>query len=86
MPNLNDALRTIHSLQGAAAVKTALASYLRFRYLSRDSSDAIAQIKDAEGRPVSESVIEAEARALESEAKEMMKTINAMGVVEVADE
>lgn len=86
MPTVGETMSQVREMEGRAAVKRALASYLRMRYISRDSAKAVAQVPGPDGSPVSEEVIESEARGLEAEAKEIDIATRAAKMVEVSDE
>jgi hypothetical protein len=66
---VGEAATEIRELEEKAAVQSALASYLRTRYLPRDSISAQAKLP-CQGSSVSEAIIEEIAQELESGAKE----------------
>ena len=87
MPNtVGETMAQVREMEGRAAVKRALAGYLRMRYVSRDSTTAVAQVRGPDGSAVSEEVIESEARSLESEAKEIETAVKAAKATELSDE
>jgi len=86
MSTVGETIAQVREMEGRAAVKRALAAYLRMRYISRDSAAAVAQVKGPDGSAVSEEVIESEARALESESKEIDTAVKAAKTAEVSDE
>ncbi len=86
MPTLGDTIAQVREMEGRASVKRAMANYLRMRYLSRDSGRAVAAIQGSDGSAVSEEIVEAEARSLEEEAKEIDRAVRAAKLVEVSDE
>ena len=86
MPTVGETIAQVREMEGRAAVKRALAGYLRMRYVSRDSAAAVAQVRGPDGSAVSEEVIETEARSLEAEAKEIEQAVKAAKTVEVSDE
>lgn len=71
---LNEMIEEVKELEGKAATFSACASHLRTRYLGRDSTSALARIRNSDGSPVEEAVIELVAAQFEEEAEEMMET------------
>ena len=74
---LNEMITEVKELEGKAATYQVCASHLRTRYLSRDSNNAITRVRNADGSPVDEAVIELVAAQLEEEAEEMVETAGA---------
>jgi len=69
---LGEAMEEVTELEQKAAVQEVLANYLRGRYLSRDSVQALSRI-DCNGAPVQEVVVEAMAIELEEGVEEMRR-------------
>lgn len=86
MPTLGQALVQVREMEGRAATYRTAASYLRMRYIGRDSTPAVAQIRAADNSPVGEDVIEAAVNAMEQEAKELEQAVRAAKAVPVGDE
>lgn len=86
MPTLGQALTQIREMEGRAAVYRAAVSHFRLRYISRDSADAAAQLKNSDGSPVAEVVIEAVANSLEQEAEDLEQAVRAAKATKVSDE
>lgn len=74
---IGETVTQLHELEERVAVKRAIASYLRTRYLSRDSTPAQSRILCKGDRVVSESVVEDEARAIEEDAADIEKSVKA---------
>jgi 4-hydroxy-3-methylbut-2-enyl diphosphate reductase IspH len=71
-------IQEVRDLEHLAAVHNASANWLKVRYLSRDSSPAIGKIACEDGSSVPEEIIEQAVSHLESLAKELQDTAQAM--------
>ena len=81
---LGQVMQEIQELEERSAVHKALSSYLRTRYLPRDSISAQAKISCAHGA-VSEGILNEVAQELEEGAEEMDNTLRAYKAEEVND-
>lgn len=68
---IGEALEDLRELEGRTAVLETAVSYLKTRYVGRDSSMPIAQIKHPDGSPVGSAVVELVCQSLEDEIQEM---------------
>lgn len=79
---LKNALQEIQEMRQKAAAYKASASYLRTRYLSRDSAKAQAQLT-CDGAPVQEAVVEEVAAEMETVARRLEEESEAHLATEV---
>lgn len=82
---IRDVVQTTKELRQRAAVHRTLSSYLRTRYLPRDSGTATAQIT-SDGAPVDQAVILEIVDELEKAAAEAIKASEETLSMELADE
>ncbi len=85
MPTLGESITQVREMEGRSIVLRTVASYLRTRYLSRDSTPAVAQMRATDNSPVSEAVIEVQAMEFEREAASLEKAVKAAKAAEVRD-
>lgn len=85
MPTLGRSIEQVLELEARAAVYRALASYLRTRYLSRDSTSAAFTLKTLAGAAVPETVVQLVAVELEADAEAEESTVKAAKAQEVGD-
>jgi hypothetical protein len=71
---IGQAVEELKELDGKVAVLTAAIGYFRTRYIGRDSSMPIAQLKGRDGSPVDEAIIELQVNAWEDEVRDMEET------------
>jgi hypothetical protein len=85
MPTLGDSISQVRDMEDRAAVLRTAVSHLRTKYVSRDSTPALAQMRTQAGFPVNESVIVNTALELEREAKELEDAVKAAKATELGD-
>ena len=85
MPTLGDSITQVRDMEGRAAVLRAVTSHLRTKYISRDSTPALAQMRARDGSAVSEAVIVNTANELEGEALQLENAVKAAKATEVGD-
>jgi len=85
VPTLDDKLIQVKEMEGRIAVLRTCASYLRTRFLTRDSGPAVANMRALDGSPVSEPVIENQVVEFEREAASLEKAVRAARTAEVRD-
>lgn len=83
MPTLGEALNQVREMEARVAVKRGLLNFLRMRYIGRDSADALAQFRVADGSPAPQAVVELEAQSIEEEIAELERAVRAAKTVEV---
>jgi hypothetical protein len=85
VPTLGESITQIRDMEGRAVVLRTVASHLRTKYLMRDSTPALAQMRSSDGSPVIEAVVELTAAEFESEAASLEKAVKAAKATEVSD-
>lgn len=71
---IGEALDELRELEGKAAVINACISYLKTRYVGRDSSMPIAQIQHPDGSAVPSAIVEMVCNAWEDDVRDMEET------------
>ena len=85
MPTLGESITQVREMEGRAVVLRSVASHLRTKYVARDSTPAVAQMRSTDGSPVPEAVIENQASEFEREATSLEKAVRAAKSAEVSD-
>ena len=85
MPTLGESITQVREMEGRSVVLRNVASHLRTRYIARDSTPAMAQMRSPDGSPVAEDVIENQATEFEREAASLEKAVKAAKAAEVSD-
>jgi len=82
---VGDVIAEVRELRERAAVYVAVSSWLRTRYLPRDSSAVLAKIT-CDNSPVSEEVIEEIVLEMEESSEEMLKSVKSYESEEIEGE
>jgi hypothetical protein len=85
VPTLGESITQVRDMEGRAVVLRTVASHLRTKYVSRDSTPALAQMRSPDGSPVIEAVIENTAGEFEREAAQLEQAVKAAKATEVSD-
>lgn len=85
MPTLGDSITQVRDMEGRVAVLRTVVSHLRTKYVGRDSTPAMAQIRAADGSAVGEAVVVNIVREFENEASELEGAVRAAKLMEVSD-